>query len=196
MKRWVSLFTVLLLLAAPALFADKVEDNISKGLTEYKQGKTGDSILALSEAIRLMQNKKELKITRVELCSAIRGYGDFTPLTTGNMDPTKPIYLYIELDGFNVHKEKDKFVVWISEDLRVVNEKGKVLANKKDWMNEKKYSNVSVFPFFVQNVIQNVPPGKYTYEITIKDHLKKAFAEKTFSFTVTAPPPVKTGTQK
>ncbi len=186
MIKWLSIVMVLILLFSTSLMADEVEDKISAALSLYQNGKTEECITSLAEAIMVMQNKKELKINKVELCTSVRGYGDYTTLGADTLKSGDPLFVYIEIEGFNVVKDQGKYWLWVSEDLTMTNEKGEVLVNKKDWMKEKKSYPFPVFPLYIPNKVTNIQAGKYKYEITIKDHLKKSFVVKAFEFEVKA----------
>jgi len=87
-----------------------------------------------------------------------------------------------------VKRENDRYWFWLSEDAKLVNEKGEVMFQRDDFLSYNKYFNIPIFPFFMQNKIANLKPGKYKYDFTLKDHIKKAFVSSSIELDVEEAP--------
>ena len=83
MKKLIAFFIVvgvlaMVLLPLPLQAAgDEVENQVSAALAYHKQGKNEEAIKALSAALMVLHNKRELVIKNIQLCDAIVGYGDY-----------------------------------------------------------------------------------------------------------------------
>lgn len=202
MKKLIAFFIVVGVLAVVSLplplqaAADEVENQVSAALAYHKQGKNEEAIKALSNALMVLHNKRELVIKNIHLCEAIVGYGDYKKIASNKLKAGEPFILYFEVEGYGVKKEKDKYWFWLSEDAKLTNEKGEVMFQRDDFLNYNKSFNIPIFPFFMQNRIANLKPGKYKYDFTVKDHIKKAFVSGSIELEVEeAPAETKPGEQ-
>ena len=176
--------------------ADEVENQVSAALAYHKQGKNEEAIKALSNALMVLHNKRELVIQNIHLCDAVQGYGDYKKRASNKLKAGEPFILYFEVEGYGVKKEKDKYLFWLSEDAKLTNEKGEVMFQRDDFLNYNKSFNTPIFPFFMQNRIANLKPGKYKYDFTVKDRIKKAFVSGSIELEVEeAPAQTKQGEQ-
>lgn len=164
--------------------ADEVENQVSAALAYHKQGKNEEAIKALSAALMVLHNKRELVIKNILLCDAIVGYGDYKKRASNKLKAGEPFMLYFEVEGYGVKRENDKFWFWLSEDAKLTNEKGEVMFQRDDFLSYNKSFNIPIFPFFMQNRIANLQPGKYKYDFTVKDHIKKAFVSASIELEV------------
>ncbi len=179
-----SILFLLILVMSLFLFADKIADKIKNADNQYKKGYYEKAVNSLSEAIMMIKNKGSLKITKTILCTSIKGYGDYTKIDGYSLKIKQPLLLYIEVEGFKVLKENEKYLFSLSQDVKITDESGKILFQKKDWVTYKKSFPVPLFPFHITNRITDIPQGKYKYEITINDHYRKTFTTKSFNFEV------------
>jgi hypothetical protein len=202
-KRLSGIFVVLvfsamtvLLFPSQAAPSEDVESNISAALDFYKQGKNEEAIKALSAALMVLHNKRELVIKNIQLCDEIVGFGDYKKRASNKLKAGEPFMLYFEVEGYGVKRENNKYWFWLSEDAKLTNEKGEVMFQRDDFLSYNKSFKIPIFPFFMQNKIANLKPGKYKYEFTIKDHIKKAFVSSSIELEVEeAPTQTETGEQ-
>jgi hypothetical protein len=186
-KRMFLFFTIILFLSLPFLSVETevdIEKNIYAAVEQYKKGNETGVVDLLSDVIRVIQNKKEFKISEMQLASEINGYQDYEKLKGGVLGNDKQLLVYIELEGFKIIKEEGKNWIWITQDVEISDQSGKILFQKRDWISLKKSYPYAIFPAHLANRISNIKPGKYKYQVTIKDHYKKAFVTKTLEFTV------------
>lgn len=176
----------LLVSAALPLTAQDVEKQLKAGIELYKQGKYDDAMKEISVALMVMHNKRELKLKNLFLCTEVTGFGEYKRKASNTFSKGDPFILYWELDGYGVNREKDRYWFWVSQDVKILDMNGKEMVKKDDFLNYKKYFNVPVFPFFMQNRINtsNLDAGKYKYQFTVKDHIKKTFINKEFDFEI------------
>jgi len=179
-------FSLAFFVALSFLFCQKqeIENKILKALEELKNGYSDEVVELLSEAIMMIQNEKEFGIKEIVLCSEIKDFRDYTKKPEHKIEAGDPFLLYIEPEGFRVVKEGDRYNIWVSEDVSLVDEKGEVVFEKKDWVSYKRGFDLPVIPFYITNRITDIPPGKYKFTLTLKDHYKKTFLTDIFEFVV------------
>jgi hypothetical protein len=51
-------------------------------------------------------------------------------------------------------------------------------------MTYHKFFRVPVVPFHLENRVTSIPPGDYTYYLTIHDHVKNTSVSRQFEFSV------------
>lgn len=163
---------------------DRVIELIVKAKTFYEKGNSSSALAALEEAVRELKNQGKLTIKNVFLCSEIYGYQMIKKRNSNILKAGEPFLLYLEPEFFKTEKRNGKYLVWLSEDARLINEKGKVLLEKKDWINLKQEFLSPIIPIFIQNRITGIPRGSYRLEITLNDKLKGSFVSKTVEFSV------------
>lgn len=162
----------------------RVIDLIVKAKKFYEKGNSFSALATLEEAIRELKNQGKLTIKNVFLCREIYGYQMIKKRDSKVLRAGEPLLVYLEPDYFMVEKRNGKYLVWLSEDARLINEKDKVLLEKKDWINLKQEFLSPIVPIFIQNRITGIPKGKYKLEITLNDKLKGAFASRVIEFSV------------
>jgi hypothetical protein len=119
------------------------------------------------------------------LCSSISGYGDFKKRESNTLKKDEPFILYIEVDGYGVDKKEGNYWFWLSKDVKLTDSTtGKVIFQQNDFRNFKRSYTFPIFPFFMDSLIKNTPPGKYKFEVTIKDHIKKSFITSSVDFII------------
>lgn len=184
-NKWV-VFSLGFFILSSLIFSQgkEIENNISAALEELKKGNRDAVIELLSNAIMLIQNEKEFRIKEIVLCSDVQDFQSYTKKDGNTIQSNEPLLLYIEPEGFLVRKEDKKYNIWVSEDVSVVNEDGEEVFEKKDWVVYKKGFDRPMIPFYITNRITDIPPGKYVYTFTLKDHYKKTFITEDFEFHV------------
>lgn len=176
----------LLVLASQPAAAQDVEKQLKTGLDLYKQGKYDDAIKEISVAMMVMHNKRKLEVTNMFLCTEVTGFGEYKRKESNTFKKGDPFILYWELEGYGVNQEKDRFWFSVSQDVKIVDTNGKEMVKKDNFLDYKKYFNVPIFPFFMQNRINTgkFDAGKYKYQFVIKDNVKKSFINKEFEFEI------------
>jgi hypothetical protein len=186
MKKLIGVLMVLALTVSLSLYIypDEVEKSVTDALNLYKNGKNEEAIKSLSNALMIMHNKRELEIKNVHICTAIVGYGNYKEKGSTRLAADEPFMLYFEVEGYGVEKKDGKYWFWLSEDGRLTNQEGEVVFERNDFLNYNQSFTIPIFPFFMQNRIANIPAGKYKYEFTVKDRIKKTFVSGSINFEV------------
>lgn len=177
-------FSLSLFLIFPLLFSDEIENKIYEALDLIKKKQNDDAFVVLLDALMMIQNRKPFGIKNIALCGVVNGYRDYLEMSRPVLKTGEVFLLYIEPEGYQIKKNESKYIIWISEDVSVKNKKGKVIFEKKDWVESKKSYYTSTIPFYITNRITDIPRGEYTYTITLKDHFRNTFYTETFEFVV------------
>jgi len=186
MKRKV-LVVLALLIGFGMLFPSgggKVTSLILQGKKAFDNGRPEAAVKALEEAIMEIRNSGKLGVKNIFLCKNIHGFQMLEAKAEDVLRGGEPLLLYFEPANYMVKKEKGRYFVWLTEDARLMNEKGKVLLERKDWTSLHNGFLSPVIPVYFTNRITNIPKGEYTFEITINDRLKSTFFTKVFKFSV------------
>jgi len=167
-----------------SLKVEEIEKTVLLAVDQLKKGNFEQAITLLSKAIMMIQNKQELHIKKIFLCTSIQGYRDYKTKNSNVLQAGEPFLLYIEPGGYQVTKEDNGYKIWIIEDAKIVNEKGKTVFEKTDWVNYNKgFPNPNI-PFYITNRVTDIPGGKYKFIFTLKDKYKKTFLTESFEFRV------------
>jgi len=162
----------------------EIEKILKTAMDLLKKGEHNKTIDLLAEAIWMVKESLEFQIPIVLLCSEVRDYRDFDAKDSYELKKGEPFLLYIEPEGYRLVKEGDEYKIWVSLDASITDDKNEVIFQRVDWINYKRAFPTSVVPFYLTNRVTDIPAGRYTYTLTLKDHYKNAFLTKTFEFTV------------
>ena len=162
----------------------KVEEIVRTALEQLRAGDSAAAINGLAEAIMVIRNNSALKIAKLFLCSEVRDYNDYDAKQGYSLNSGEPLLLYFEPEGYGIRKEGSEYLIWISQDVEIKDEKGGVIFQKNNWVEYKRAFPTPFVPFYMTNRITDIPPGKYTYSYTLKDHHKNIFLTDSFEFTV------------
>ncbi len=157
---------------------------ISMAKSSLVKGDSAAAVRYMEEAIMVLKNGMPLRITNLHLCDRIRGFGDFVPKPSNSLNRGEALLIYFEVENPGVKKVGNKYAISLTEDARILTPKGKVLFERKNWTNLKGLFATPSIPVYFQNRITGIPKGKYIFEITINDLVKKTFTTKTYEFTV------------
>ena len=185
MKKWLLGAVAIFFLASSVMAGNqKVLNLLSRAKNQILKGETAKAVRSLELAVMELRQQLPLKITNVHLCDSIRGYGDFSPKPTNSFKQGEPLLLYFEVENPGVRKVGNKYGISLSEDARLLNEKGKVLFERKNWTTLRGLFPTPSIPVYFQNRITGIPRGRYVFEITINDMVKRTFVVKKYEFTV------------
>ena len=171
-------------------YIEKIEDpeikekEIQSALDLYKKGNIKGTMDTLTVILMNLQNQLKLSIKNLNLCFSIDGFGVYNSVGSFTLKNGQPLLLYLELEGFSVKKDGNKYWINISEDIKIEDSNGKILFQKDNFITYNKYFMIPVIPFNLQNRVTSIPPGKYKYSLTIKDHNKNTSIFRDFEFEV------------
>jgi hypothetical protein len=163
---------------------EEIEKMLQSALERYKKGDPAETISLLAEAIMQIRNSMPLKIGKLYLCSEVRDYNDYDAKDGFVLRAGEPLLLYIEPEGYGIRKEENQYKIWISQDAVIKNEKGETIFQRNDWVEYNKAFPTPIIPFYLTNRVSDIPAGKYTYSLTLKDHHKNSFLTESFEFLV------------
>jgi hypothetical protein len=163
---------------------EEIENSLLKALELLKKGNMDEVLTLLTEAIMKITSGEELSVQQLVLCSEIGGYRDYAKREANTIKSSEPLLLYIEPTGYQIKKEGDEYNIWVSEDASIINENGDVIFQKNNWVEYKRGFMSPVIPFYITNRVTDIPPGKYTFNFTLKDHYKNSFLSDSFVFIV------------
>ncbi len=161
-----------------------VKELILSAKARYEKGDTEEAVKLLEKAIMEIKNHERLTIRNLFICDKISGYQIMKKKPSNTLKHGETLLVYFEPDNFMAKESNGKYLVWLSEDARLLDEKNKVLLEKKDWISFKHEFFSPLAPIFFQNRITGIPKGKYKLEITLNDKLKGSFVTKVLEFTV------------
>jgi hypothetical protein len=167
-----------------AVQTKEIEDALRNAMNAIKEGNREKAIELLAEVIMLLKNNAEFQVAKIFLCSEIRDYRDFTPKESNVLKAGEPLLVYIEPDGYRLLKEGNEYRIWVSLDASISNAQGEVIFQRNNWVNYKKVFPTPIIPFYLTNRLSDIPAGKYTYTVTLKDHHKNAFLTESLEFIV------------
>lgn len=148
----------------------------AKGATGRDAAGAAQAQLASAEAIRsAAKDQADLQVPRVVLCTSIRRFGDYTPITPLIFPAGKKnqALLYIEVENFQSRKMNDgQHEVLLSMRESLLDAKGKEL-----WaFQTPKIQDISRQPredFFLSTQPRTIPPGlpagEYAYKVEVED---------------------------
>ncbi len=157
---------------------------INRARTSLQRGNPQKAVEYLNRAIMTIKNRSPLVIKNIHLCEKIVGFGNFVPKPENIIKRGEVFLLYFEVDNFGVREKDGLFYIDLSEDARLMDQEGKVIFQRKNWANLRgKFPSPSV-PVYFNNRITGIPPGKYRFEITVNDGIKRTFVVRTYDFEV------------
>lgn len=165
--------------------AQQVESLVQRGLNAYQQGQKAEAHHHLLDALITVQNEMPLEISRVVFCKEINGFDDIVPLDSDEIPFGQQLLIYIEPSNVRITKQPGgKYLVRFSEDMKITNQDGQVMFDKKNWINFQQLSRMPGLYVFARNSFTDVPAGNYTFEISINDLLAEKSVTKTVALTV------------
>ncbi len=173
-----------LVFSAISGYFSKALNYIYMARVSLQRGNSQKAVEYLNLALMEIKNNSPLVIKNVRLCYRINGFRDFLPRPGSTLRRGEPLLLYFEVDNFGVKERYGEYYINVSEDVRLVNEKGQAMFQRKNWTVVRKGFPSPNIPLYFQNKLTGIPPGRYKFEITINDNIKRTFAVKTYYFEV------------
>jgi hypothetical protein len=141
-----------------------------------------DEIARLKLQIVKTQNESPLGFRKRILCSAVQGYGLYSPLKAGV--PTSNLILYVEPANYGTMAGSDRFVIDCVVDIAVVGNGGKVLYEKKGKLNYVSRSPI-LDVFYAVGIQLKKPLEKtVTIKMILHDNIKNERASTALTLTL------------
>jgi hypothetical protein len=141
---------------------------------------SSDETRPLKEQIIELQNKGKLGYRRVVLCSAVEGFGMYSPVEGGSVPPR--LMLYIEPSNVSTLVKEDRYVIDLSVDLFVIGPTGVPLVAKQNFPIRK----VSRSPILDLHYVIGVDLRKFLKQdlITVKTVLHDKIKNQSISHSI------------
>lgn len=143
-----------------------------------------EKINKLKAQIIKIQNGGKLSIHNLTLCRKILGYGSYIPYDTNVIPIGKKAFLYFEPGNIFTSISKGRYSFSISEDITIVNSKGKVIINSPKAARFTSNSKQPLFETYLRNSFHLNIRGDYIFKIVLYDELRETKTKAEFAFTV------------
>ncbi len=146
-----------------------------------------EKILKLKDEIIKIQNQGELGFRNFTLCSKIITFGQYVALPEPKVKVgTEEMLIYAEPANQFTNTQGGRYEFWVTLDMIVLDENGKVLLEKTDAVSAHFNTATPTLDIFFPLTIylNGVPAGKYTFKAVLHDVLREATATKTVDFEI------------
>lgn len=150
--------------------------------TEKTPPEPPDEVTKLKQQIVKAQNEGSLGFRKRILCSAVQGYGLYSPLKAGV--PTTGIILYVEPANYGTMVGSDRYVIDCVVDIAVLGAGGKLLHEKKGKLNYVSRSPVLDIHFAVGLQLKKPLEKTVTIKTILHDNIKNERATDTLTLTI------------
>jgi hypothetical protein len=143
-----------------------------------------DNVLQLKRRIVELQNRGDLGVGKMVLCSSVKGFGDYSPI-----DPSKALHklvLYIQPSNYGTRVTSDRYVIDLTLDLAVYDDNGKLIRERAGILKMKRVSRAPVLDlFFSPRINLKGALGRtLVIKTKLKDNIKNATASRTYRINV------------
>jgi hypothetical protein len=149
-------------------------------------GGQSDEVLKLKEQILSIQNRGELGFRNFAACSAVRGFGSYTPLAKAVVGADRKLLIYYEPQNVFSAKREGGYEIWYTQDVALLDAQGVLLQEWKDLLEFHYASRAPVLDLFATNDLnlQGLPEGTYKFRAVLKDKLRVRQAVQTIDLIV------------
>ncbi|MEM7229640.1 MAG: hypothetical protein AAF432_12585 [Planctomycetota bacterium] len=136
----------------------------------------------------------QLTINRVELCTAVRNFGNFDRITNRSFlaRQNTRFGLYVEVENYlSEINATNEWITELSREIVIYTDRDGIPVMKEDWQLAVDRSTKKRTDFFLAQVIEipsTLGVGKYHLKIRVRDEKTKAIAESSIDFTLVADP--------
>jgi len=144
-------------------------------------------ILKLKDDIIRIQNQGELGFRNFTLCSKIITMGQYVALPEPKVKVgAEELLIYIEPANVFTSTQEERYEIWITQDILLLDEEGELLLEKTDAVSAHFNTSTPILDLYLPNTLymSTLPVGKYTYKAVLHDVLKGTTATKTIDFEV------------
>jgi hypothetical protein len=143
-----------------------------------------DDVQKLKEQVIELQNKGELGFRKVVACTAVEGYGMYSPIEESGPRPSKLI-LYFEPCNVSTLVSGDRFIIDLSVDLVLTDSSGKVIGSAPT----KKLNRVSYSPIFDIHYapalsLKELANRDVTLRISLRDNIKNRTVTRSYRINI------------
>ena len=154
--------------------------------SQAKADEISERVLQLKDKIVDLQNKGELGFRNFNVCSKIFTFASYVPLKEAKVKQGGKLLVYFEPANLFTNKLDGRYDIWLTQDMIVQTEAGKLLLEKKDALVYRYNTASPVLDLYCKNTLTvgNLPLGKYIFKAVLHDKLKDANASKSIVFEV------------
>jgi hypothetical protein len=142
----------------------------------FRDGATNVDTSTRQALIAALGGEPALTIPRVDLCSKVVGYGDYSPIGRRNflVGSNNRVIVYSELDGFKSNLENGKWTTRLATRVSIVTSTGKESAwcRTPEWTEVVDTADNRRNEFFLGEIIpinSNLAMGTYFVKVEVKD---------------------------
>jgi hypothetical protein len=155
---------------------------------------------AISDAATPITQARDVRITTVELCTKVTGYGQYEPVASRNLlaGTAHTLIVYAEVDSFAHRRtiesagntDAERYTVDLGQAVEIWQDADRPTLQKR-W-GETQVKDISRRPrrdFYLTVMIDlpsNLSVGAYNLKLMVKDRQRNAQAERTIPFTIIA----------
>jgi hypothetical protein len=131
-----------------------------------------DEVTKLKVQIIELQNKGKLGFRKVVACSAVEGYGSYSPLTTG--ESLTKIAFYCEPANVSTLISGDRYVIDCAVDVFLTDLTGKLLLGKQGIVKLNRVGRSPILDLYfpIQIDLQKLPVRQVIAKIVLHDKIK------------------------
>ncbi len=145
-----------------------------------------EQILELKNDIIRIQNKGELGIKNLNLCSNVVTLSAYVPLEEAKIEVGKKYYVYYEPANIFTKISEGRYEFWLTQDIILFDDTGEVLMERLGALSMHFNTATPLLDIYVTNdlFLTGFPPGKYIYKIVLHDVFKNDSVVETINFEV------------
>ena len=135
----------------------------------------------------LLSPKASLVMTKACLCTLIRDYGDFDPISSGyRYVPEGHVEIYIELQNFTKNNKGSGNEIWLSSRVDFFYADGQPVPNSHIEFPQDRFPTSTnamsrdVHRAYTFNLPQSLAPGRYTMKLQVQDMPSHKTVERSF----------------
>lgn len=163
---------------------------VDRAAEHVTAGRTTEAIAALREATLAVWSAAPFDIARIELAQeAVERFRSYQPRDGTVFAKGEPIHVYVEPIGMAYEFDGTTYSMQLLGDYLFEDTEGKILGGQKAFANADYSFPVPATEVYMTFSLgtSSLPPGDYAINLTFRDPLAGAEAERTVEFSITQP---------
>ncbi len=177
-------YFILVSLLTLSIFAVNPKIKLQNAIKYLNSNNNSKALSEINDAVMDIENSMRLNIKHLTRVSKVNGFGDYIPISGFTLNEGEVLKLYFEVEGYHVAKKEGKYLLWLTEDIEITNDRGEKIFSRSGWLQLKQVFPYPLCPVFMTNTISSIPKGKYFFKITLHDMVANKKMEKTITITV------------
>ena len=148
--------------------------------------RTSEAALHLREAAVKLGELANLTVRNLTLCSEVKGFGNYKPLTKYDVRPGQRLLLYAEIDNFRSESHEDDYRTVVQGSYQLLDAHGERVAAEDFSASEDICSSRrhDLFVTYHVSLPTRLPPGSYTLQLMIEDAIGDKLGQSSLEITV------------